>query len=98
MDSHVDSKPVSLIARVVALWTNKRFLSAVNSHLGFQIEKFGTRLAAVIAIVIFLYIRMDLVDFGHVGKFWKTWKSENGNDDDDDDDDARNEYLRNEYL
>ena len=66
--------------------------------MGFQIEKFGTRLAALIAIVIFLYIRMDLVDFGHHGKFWKTWKSENGNDDDDDDDDARNEYPRNEYL
>ena len=30
--------------------------------MGFQFEKFGTRLAAVIAIVIFLYIRMDLVD------------------------------------
>ena len=66
--------------------------------MGFQIEKFGTRLAALIAIVIFLYIRMDLVDFGHVGKFWKTWKRENCNDDDDDDDDARNEYLRNKYL
>ena len=64
--------------------------------MGFQIEKFGTRLAAL--IVIFLHIRMDLVDFGHHGKFWKTWKSESGNDDDDDDDDARNKYLRNEYL
>ena len=62
--------------------------------MGFQIEKFGTRLAALIAIVIFLYIRMDLVDFDHHGKFWKTWKSESGNDDDDDDDDARNEYLQ----
>ena len=69
----------------------------MNSHMGFQIKKFGTRLAALIAIVIFLYIRMDL-DFGHHGKFWKTWKSESGNDDDDDDDDARNQYLRNEYL
>ena len=57
--------------------------------MGFQIEKFGNRVAALIAIVIFLYIR-NLVDFGHVGKFWKTWKSENGIDDDDDDDDARN--------
>ena len=66
--------------------------------MGFQIEKFGTRLAALIAIVIFLYIRMDLDYFGHHGKFWKTWKSESGNDDDDDDDDARNKYLRNEYL
>ena len=65
----MDSKPVRLIARVVALQTNKRFLSAVNSHMGFQIEKFGTRLAALIAIVIFLYIRMVLVDFGHLGKF-----------------------------
>ena len=67
--------------------------------MGFQIEKFGNRVAALTAIVIFLYIRMDLVDFGHVRKFWKTWKSESGNDDDDDDDDdARNKYLRNEYL
>ena len=66
--------------------------------MGFKIEKFGTRLAALIAIVIFLYIRMDLVHFGHLENFWKTWKSENGNDDDDDDDDARNEYLRNKYL
>ena len=62
-------EPVRLIARVVALQTNKRFLSAVNSPMGFQIEKFGTRLAALIAIVIFLYIRMNLVDFGHHGKF-----------------------------
>ena len=69
-DSHVDSKPTSLIARVVALWTNKRFLSAVNSHVGFQIGKFGTRVAALIAIVIFLCIRLDVVDFGHLGKFW----------------------------
>ena len=68
------------------------------AYMGFQIEKFGTRLAALIAIVIFLYIRMNLVDFAHHGKFWKTWKSESGNDDDDDDDDARNKYLRNEYL
>ena len=44
VDLHVDSKPASLIARVVALWTNKRFLSAVNSLVGFQIGKFGTRL------------------------------------------------------
>ena len=66
--------------------------------MGFQIEKFGTRLAALIAIVIFLYIRMDLVDFGHHGKFWTTWKSESGNDDDDDENDAWNKYLRNEYL
>ena len=66
--------------------------------MGFQIEKFGTRLAALIAIVIFLYIRIDLVHFGHLENFWKTWKSENGSDDDDDDDDARNKYLRNESL
>ena len=74
VDSHVDSKPASLIARVVALWTNKRFLSAVNSHVGFQIGKFGTRVATLIAFVIFLYIRLDLVDFGHLEKFWKSWK------------------------
>ena len=70
VDSHVDSKPASLIQKVVPLWTNKRILSAVNSHVGFGIGKFGTREAALIAIVIFLCIRLDLVDFGYLGKFW----------------------------
>ena len=70
LSSRVDFKPARLIARVVALWTNKRFLSAVNAQVGFQIGKFGTRVAALIAIVIFLCIRLDLVDFGHLGKFW----------------------------
>ena len=74
VDLHVDSKTTSLIAGVVALWTNKRFLSAMNSHVGFQIGKFGTRVATLIAFVIFLYIRLDLVDFGHLEKFWKSWK------------------------
>jgi len=66
----LDSKPASLIQRVVPLWTNKRIISAVNSHVGFQIGKFGTRVAALIAIVIFLCIRLNLVDFGYLGKFW----------------------------
>ena len=72
VDSHVNS--ASLIARVVELWTNKLFLWAINSHVGFQIGKFGTRVATLIAFVIFLYIRLDLVDFGHLEKFWKSWK------------------------
>ena len=67
--SNVDSKPASLIARVVALWANKRFVSAVNSHVGFQIGKFGTRVAALVAIVSFLWLRMNIVDFGHIGNF-----------------------------
>ena len=70
VDSHVDSKPASLIQRVVPLWTNKQIISAVNSHVGFQIGNFGTRVAALIAIVIFLCIRLNLVDFGYLGKFW----------------------------
>ena len=47
VDSHVDSKPASLIARVVALWANKRFVSALNSHVGFQIGKFGSKLQSL---------------------------------------------------
>ena len=35
VESPVDSKPANLIARVVALWTNKRFLPAVNEHVCF---------------------------------------------------------------
>ena len=66
LSSRVDFKP----ARLIALWTNKRFLSAMNAQVGFQIGKFGTRVAALIAIVIFLCIRLDLVDFGHLWKFW----------------------------
>ena len=69
MGSHVDSKIVSSCVREVALCANKRLLSAVNSHVGFQIGKFVTRVAALIAIVIFLCIRLDLVDFGYLGKF-----------------------------
>ena len=34
-----------------------------------QTGEFGYRVAALIAIVIFLCIRLDLVDFGHLGKF-----------------------------
>ena len=64
VDSHVDSKPTSLSARVVANEQTNGF-----SGVGFQIGKFGTRVAALIAIVIFLCIRLDLVDFGHPGTF-----------------------------
>ena len=41
----------------------------MNAHVGFQIGKFGTRLAALIAIVIFLCIRVDLANFGQLRKF-----------------------------
>ena len=59
----------NLCARVVALLTNKGLLSAVNSKVDFQLVWSVTRIAAVVAVVIFLCIRMDLVDFGHLGKF-----------------------------
>ena len=36
MDSHVASKVASSSARVVALKADKRFLSAMNSHVVFQ--------------------------------------------------------------
>ena len=72
MGSHVDSKMPSLAAREVALWTNKRFLSTVNSHVGFQGGSYFSWVAALVASVIFLCIRMDLVNFGHFAKFWFT--------------------------
>ena len=62
VDSHVDSKPASLIQRVVPLWTNKQILSAVNLHVGFQIGKFGTRVAGLIAIVIFLWSTLAILE------------------------------------
>ena len=58
VDSHVDSKPASLIARVVALWTNKRFFSAVNSHVYFQVGRSAKRIATLVAIVSFLSVKI----------------------------------------
>ena len=69
MGSHVDSKIASCCARVVALCTNKRLLSPVNHHVGFQLGRSVERIATLFAFVIFLDIRMDLVDFGHFA--WK---------------------------
>ena len=51
----------SFFARVVALWTNKGLLSAVNSHVDFQFRRCITREAALVAIVTFLCITMQLV-------------------------------------
>ena len=62
VDSHVDSKPASLIARVVALWTNKGFLSAVKSHVGFQRWRPVTWVPALLTLVTFLCIIKQLVD------------------------------------
>ena len=39
----------------------------MNAHVGFQIGKFGTRVAALIAIVIFLH------QVG-CGQLWPSWK------------------------
>ena len=61
MNSHVDFQPGRRVARVVALRTNKGFLSAVNSHVGFQPRRCMTRIAALIAIVSFLSIRVKIV-------------------------------------
>ena len=65
--SHMDSKGTSFVARIGALCTNKRLLSAVNHHVGFQLGRSVERIATLFAFVIFLEIRMGLVDFGHLG-------------------------------
>ena len=70
VDLHVDFKAASFSARVVALRTDKRFLSAMNSHVFFQHGRCVRWEAALVAFVSFLYIRMDLVEFGHLEKFW----------------------------
>ena len=67
--SHMDSKGTSFFARIVKLCTNKRLLSAVNHHVGFQLGRSVERIATLFAFVIFLDIRMNLVDFGHFA--WK---------------------------
>ena len=67
MSLHVDSKDISSCARVVALCANKRLLSAVNSHVDFQVRRSVTRIATLVAIVTFLCIMMKLVDFKLAG-------------------------------
>ena len=73
MGLHVVSQVASLCARVVALCTNKRFLSGMNSHVLFQIGRSVTRMAALVALVIFLCIRREIIDIkltGHLA-FWQ---------------------------
>ena len=69
MSERVPLEITCRFAGIVALFATIRPFSAVNSQVGFQIGKFDTRVAALITIVIFLCIRLDLVDFGHLGKF-----------------------------
>ena len=73
----------------------------MNSHVGFQIGKFGTRVATLIAIVIFLssgWIWSTLAILENSEKVGKVKVARFNDDNDDDDDDDRNIYLRNEYL
>ena len=78
MGSHVGSKSISCRARVVAVCANKGLLSAVNSHVDFQLGRCVTSIAALVAIVTFLSIRLKIVDIefsGHVEyfKFWSLY-------------------------
>ena len=70
VDSQVDFKAASFSARVVALRADKRFFSAMISQVFFQHGRCVRWEAALVAFVSFLYIRMDLVEFGHLEKFW----------------------------
>ena len=63
----MDSKGVSCCARVVALCTNKRLLSAVNSHVSFQLGRRITIIAALLATVTPLCRRSKIVDFKLAG-------------------------------
>ena len=67
MGSHMGPKIASLVAREVALCASKGLLSAVNHHVYFQVVRPVTRVATLVAIVFFLFIGMDVVDFGHLG-------------------------------
>ena len=69
MGSHVGSKSTSCRARVVAVCANKGLLSAVNSHVDFQLGSCITRVAALVAIVTFLSIMMKLAHFDIAGHF-----------------------------
>ena len=70
VDSHVDSKPASLIARS-SCTVNKQRVS-LRYELACELSnwKVWYWVAALIAIVIFLCTRLDLVDFDHLRKFW----------------------------
>ena len=59
----MDSKGTSFIARIVALCTNKRLLSAVNHHVGFQLGRSVKIIATLFAIITFLSISVSFVDF-----------------------------------
>ena len=67
MGSHVDSKVVSSCARVVAMSTSKRFLSAVNQHVSFQLGRSVARIATLVALVILLCIKINLSCVRFVG-------------------------------
>ena len=64
---------ISSCAEVVALWTNKRSLSAVNWQVGFQLRRFVKWVAAMVVIVIFLCFKGDMVDFGQ--DFWSLYSA-----------------------
>ena len=63
MGSRVDSEVASCCAVVFALCTNKRLLSAVNQHVGFQMRSFVACVAALVATVGLLLIMMKLMCF-----------------------------------
>ena len=63
MALNMDLKIASLCARVVALCTNKWFLSAVNLHVSFQHKRFVARKVALVAIVNIFCIMMNPIDF-----------------------------------
>ena len=63
MCSHVDSKIASCHARVVALYTKKLFLSAVNPHVPFQLGRSVAWVATLVAIIAFLYIKYKQIEF-----------------------------------
>ena len=63
MGSDVCLEVTSLSAGVVALFANKRLLSAVNQHVGFQMRSFVACVAALVATVGLLLIMMKLMCF-----------------------------------
>ena len=67
MGSHVGSKIASCCARVFALCTNKRLLSAVNQHVDFQLGRCITRISALVAIVTLLCVSLKFFYFYSVG-------------------------------
>ena len=69
MGSHVCPKGISSCAREVALCANKGLLSAVNSHMGFQVGRCVAGVAALNAIVTFLCISVNFIHFHLAGHF-----------------------------